>query len=87
MFPPASLSRSLVLKPSGNNVGETSDPRFPVYTGVYHPTRTPFFSKEFVNFVKLGNQQGWDLKTHVLGFIRGAMGMGQFMPSSFELCC
>ena len=48
----------------------------------YHPTRTPFFSKEFVNFVKLGNQQGWDLKTR-LGSYAGAMGMGQFMPSSY----
>ncbi len=48
----------------------------------YHPTRTSFFSKEFVNFIKLGNQQNWDLKTK-LGSYAGAMGMGQFMPSSY----
>lgn len=48
----------------------------------YHPTRTDFFSKEFVNYVKLGNQQGWDLKTP-MGSYAGAMGMGQFMPSSY----
>ena len=48
----------------------------------YHPTRTPFFSKEFANFVKLGHAQGWDLKTR-LGSYAGAMGMSQFMPSSY----
>lgn len=48
----------------------------------YHPTRTDFFSKEFVNYVKLGNQQGWDLRIP-LGSYAGAMGMGQFMPSSY----
>lgn len=48
----------------------------------YHPTRTDFFSKEFVNYVKLGHQQTWDLKTP-LGSYAGAMGMGQFMPSSY----
>ena len=48
----------------------------------YHPTRTEFFSKEFVNYIRLGNQQGWDLKTRQ-GSYAGAMGMGQFMPSSY----
>lgn len=48
----------------------------------YHPTRTDFFSKEFVNYIKLGYQQGWDLKMK-LGSYAGAMGMGQFMPSSY----
>lgn len=48
----------------------------------YHPTRTEFFSKEFVNFIKLGAQQQWDLKTKQ-GSYAGAMGMGQFMPSSY----
>jgi len=66
----------------GNNMG-----KHPIldslYTlAFYHPTRTPFFSKEFVNFVKLGNEQRWDLKTR-LGSYAGAMGMGQFMPSSY----
>ncbi len=48
----------------------------------YHPTRTEFFSKEFVNYIRLGNQQGWDLKARQ-GSYAGAMGMGQFMPSSY----
>ncbi|NCB56912.1 MAG: lytic murein transglycosylase B [Gammaproteobacteria bacterium] len=48
----------------------------------YHPTRTEFFSKEFVNYIRLGNQQSWDLKTRQ-GSYAGAMGMGQFMPSSY----
>ncbi len=66
----------------GNNMGKHPilDSLFTL--AFYHPTRTPFFSKEFVNFVKLGNQQGWDLKTR-LGSYAGAMGMGQFMPSSY----
>lgn len=48
----------------------------------YHPTRTDFFSKEFVNYIKLGAQQGWNLKEKQ-GSYAGAMGMGQFMPSSY----
>lgn len=48
----------------------------------YHPTRTEFFSKEFVNYIRLGNQQSWDLKARQ-GSYAGAMGMGQFMPSSY----
>lgn len=66
----------------GNNMGKHPilDSLFTL--AFYHPTRTPFFSKEFANFVKLGNEQGWDLKTR-LGSYAGAMGMGQFMPSSY----
>lgn len=66
----------------GNNMGKHPilDSLFTL--AFYHPTRTPFFSKEFANFVKLANQQGWDLTTRQ-GSYAGAMGMGQFMPSSY----
>jgi membrane-bound lytic murein transglycosylase B len=66
----------------GNNMGKHPilDSLFTL--AFYHPTRTPFFSKEFANYVKLGNQQGWDLKNR-FGSYAGAMGMGQFMPSSY----
>lgn len=66
----------------GNKMGEHPilDSLFTL--AFYHPTRTPFFSKEFANFVKLANQQGWNMKTR-MGSYAGAMGMGQFMPSSY----
>ncbi len=66
----------------GNNMGKHPilDSLFTL--AFYHPNRTPFFSKEFANFVKLANQQGWDLTTRQ-GSYAGAMGMGQFMPSSY----
>lgn len=66
----------------GNKMGQ-----HPILDSLYtlsfnHPTRTDFFSKEFVNYIKLGYQQGWDLKMKQ-GSYAGAMGMGQFMPSSY----
>lgn len=54
-----------------------------LYTlGFHYPKRSEYFSKEFANFVKLANEQGWDY-SEPLGSYAGAMGMGQFMPSSY----
>lgn len=54
-----------------------------LYTlGFYYPKRSEYFSKEFANFVKLAKEQNWDV-TEKLGSYAGAMGMGQFMPSSY----
>lgn len=54
-----------------------------LYTlGFHYPKRSEFFSKEFANFIKLAHEQGWVLD-EPLGSYAGAMGMGQFMPSSY----
>ncbi len=54
-----------------------------LYTlGFNYPPRQSYFSKEFANFVALCLRENWDI-TSVLGSYAGAMGMGQFMPSSY----
>ena len=54
-----------------------------LYTlGFHYPKRAEFFSKEFANFIKLAKEQEWELD-EPLGSYAGAMGMGQFMPSSY----
>jgi membrane-bound lytic murein transglycosylase B len=45
--------------------------------------RSGFFSKELMNFVVLGGEEGLPLKD-VTGSYAGAMGLGQFMPSSYR---
>lgn len=54
-----------------------------LYTlGFHYPPRGKFFRKEFASFVKLSHQQKWSLK-QVKGSYAGAMGYGQFIPSSY----
>jgi membrane-bound lytic murein transglycosylase B len=54
-----------------------------LYTlGFHYPARAPYFSKEFAQYVKLAKQQGWPLR-EPKGSYAGAMGMGQFMPTSY----
>lgn len=54
-----------------------------LYTlGFHYPARQAYFSKEFANYVKLAQREGWNL-TDIKGSYAGAMGMGQFMPSSY----
>ena len=52
----------------------------------YYPTeirdRSDFFSKELMNFMVLGQKEGLPLD-EVEGSYAGAMGLGQFMPSSY----
>lgn len=51
--------------------------------GMYHPTRGPFFRKELGHFLRLCEDEGWDRRA-VRGSYAGAMGMGQFIPSSYR---
>lgn len=54
-----------------------------LYTlGFHYPPREAYFSKEFANFIKLSQQQNWNF-AEIKGSYAGAMGMGQFMPSSY----
>lgn len=54
-----------------------------LYTlGFHYPPRGEFFSKEFAHYVRLAREQGWQL-TEKKGSYAGAMGMGQFIPSSY----
>ena len=54
-----------------------------LYTlGFLYPPRADYFSREFARYVRLAQQQGWDLRSPK-GSYAGAMGMGQFMPTSY----
>ena len=54
-----------------------------LYTlGFHYPERGEYFSKEFAQYVKLARSQGWALRD-AMGSYAGAMGMGQFMPTSY----
>lgn len=55
-----------------------------LYTlGFHYPERATFFSKEFAQLVLLAREEKWSL-TQLKGSYAGAMGMGQFMPSSYR---
>jgi membrane-bound lytic murein transglycosylase B len=47
-----------------------------------YPRRSPFFTGELKNYLRLTRQQGFDPLT-LKGSYAGAMGYGQFMPSSY----
>lgn len=56
--------------------------------GLYYPKdlvrdRSGFFSTELMQFIKLGKEENLPL-TEVTGSYAGAMGMGQFIPSSYR---
>jgi len=54
-----------------------------LYTlGFNYPKRGKFFRSEFAQFIKLSKQQSWDIKD-VKGSYAGAMGLGQFISSSY----
>lgn len=55
-----------------------------LYTlGVHYPPRQPFFRSELGHIFALAGEEGIDLAT-VKGSYAGAMGWGQFMPSSYR---
>jgi len=49
----------------------------------YHPTRKTFFSKELVEYLLLSQEEHLKLY-EIKGSYAGAMGLGQFMPSSYR---
>lgn len=59
-----------------------------VTLGFYYPAnlssdRSPFFSSELMHYLKLANEEGLPAN-EITGSYAGAMGMGQFMPSSYR---
>lgn len=55
-----------------------------LYTlGFHYPERSEFFAKEFAQLILLAQEEKWPL-TSLKGSYAGAMGMGQFMPSSYR---
>ncbi len=56
-----------------------------LYTlGFHFPRRTKFFRKELKEFLLLAREQGWT-SGMIKGSYAGAMGYGQFMPSSYRM--
>jgi membrane-bound lytic murein transglycosylase B len=56
---------------------------YPVINGKSNPARAAFFTDELAQFFALCNEEGFDIFT-VKGSYAGAMGLGQFMPSSYR---
>jgi membrane-bound lytic murein transglycosylase B len=59
-----------------------------VTLGFYYPTnlssdRSPFFSSELLHYMQLASEEGLPAD-EITGSYAGAMGMGQFMPSSYR---
>ncbi len=66
----------------GKNMGSWSVLDALYTLGFNYPPREAYFSKEFANYIKLAKRENWNLKD-IKGSYAGAMGMGQFMPSSY----
>lgn len=49
----------------------------------HYPPRAPYFSGELEQYFLLAREQQWSL-TEPMGSYAGAMGMGQFMPTSYR---
>lgn len=55
-----------------------------LYTLAFHyPPRSPYFTGELEQFFLLSREQQWDM-TQPIGSYAGAMGYGQFMPTSYR---
>lgn len=54
-----------------------------VTLGFYYPRRGEFFSRELAQFFRLSREENLPLE-EVLGSYAGAMGIGQFIPSSYR---
>lgn len=67
----------------GRNMGSFRVPDALVTLGFDYPKRAKFFRKEFTEFLLLAREEGMD-PLSLKGSYAGAMGYGQFIPSSFR---
>ncbi|MEM6930796.1 MAG: lytic murein transglycosylase, partial [Myxococcota bacterium] len=66
----------------GERMGEDVIARALLTLGFHHERRGAFFRKELGQYLKLAKREAWTLAERK-GSYAGAMGMGQFMPSSY----
>ncbi|MFC1778391.1 lytic murein transglycosylase B [Pseudomonadota bacterium] len=72
----------------GRNTGGYRTVDALVTLGFYYPQnlssdRSPFFSSELMQYIRLASEEGLPA-AEITGSYAGAMGMGQFMPSSYR---
>ncbi len=67
----------------GEGMGEDSVATALYTLGFHHRRRGRFFRAELGHFLRLATDQGWSIP-EPKGSYAGAMGMGQFMPSSYR---
>lgn len=67
----------------GQNMGRYSVLDALYTLGFHYPPRAEFFRSELGQFFELSKEEGWDV-TKPKGSYAGAMGMGQFIPSSYR---
>ena len=67
----------------GGNMGKFSVVDALYTLGFHYPPRADFFRSELAHMFTLAQEEGWDV-TKPLGSYAGAMGMGQFIPSSYR---
>lgn len=67
----------------GGNMGKFSVVDALYTLGFHYPPRADFFRGELAHMFALAREEGWDV-SKPLGSYAGAMGMGQFIPSSYR---
>ena len=67
----------------GGNIGKTPVLDALATIAFDYPRRSKYFTKELEQFLLMTREEGFDPKSPV-GSYAGAMGLGQFMPSSFR---
>lgn len=67
----------------GQNMGKFSVLDALYTLGFHYPKRADFFRSELGHFFELAREEGWEV-TKPKGSYAGAMGMGQFIPSSYR---
>ncbi len=67
----------------GTVMGDDTVARALFTLGFHHERRGSFFRKELGHYLRLATDEKWELQTRK-GSYAGAMGMGQFIPSSYR---
>ena len=81
---PNTSSRSSAWRPTTAQHRQLPRARCAVFAGFGYPKRAPFFAGELAQLFALGQDEHIDVAS-LTGSYAGAMGLGQFMPSSYRL--